>query len=154
MGSDERRRVIAERIWASVDDKGVKGRLYREDCDYLARVVEDFVAPVVHIYHGDCPESGLPDQRDPACPACAALPLPSLGEGERSATAEDTAALLVLVEDEFPGPVPTVEEIEGWDCVTRSQVAAWAFAVYLVASDNHVGIPPMPDALNHARGRA
>ena len=31
----------AEVLWASIDDKGIRGRLFREDCDYLARVLAD-----------------------------------------------------------------------------------------------------------------
>ena len=31
----------AEVLWASIDDKGIRGRLFREDCDYLARTLAD-----------------------------------------------------------------------------------------------------------------
>ena len=31
----------AEVLWASVDDKGIRGRLFREDCDYLARALDE-----------------------------------------------------------------------------------------------------------------
>ena len=34
---------LAEVLWASVDDKGIRGRLYREDCDYLADVVRAWI---------------------------------------------------------------------------------------------------------------
>lgn len=29
----------AERLWKAIDDKGIKGRLFREDCTYAANVV-------------------------------------------------------------------------------------------------------------------
>jgi hypothetical protein len=32
---------LAEALWASVDDKGIRGRLYREDCEYLANVIRN-----------------------------------------------------------------------------------------------------------------
>ena len=31
----------AEALWKSIDDKGIRGRLFREDCDYLARALAD-----------------------------------------------------------------------------------------------------------------
>lgn len=30
-------------LWESVEDKGIRGRLYREDCDYLARVAREHI---------------------------------------------------------------------------------------------------------------
>ena len=47
----------AEALWESVDDKGIRGRLFREDCDYLAQVLYD---------HGL-----LSDTREPATADCA-----------------------------------------------------------------------------------
>ena len=38
---------LAEELWASVDGKGIDGRLYRRDCDYLARVLKE------HLTRGD-----------------------------------------------------------------------------------------------------
>lgn len=29
---------VAEALWRAIDDDGIQGRLYREDCDYLATV--------------------------------------------------------------------------------------------------------------------
>jgi len=29
----------ADLMWQSIDDKGIRGRLYREDCSYLARTL-------------------------------------------------------------------------------------------------------------------
>ena len=31
----------ADALWASVDNRGIRGRLFREDCDYLARALAD-----------------------------------------------------------------------------------------------------------------
>lgn len=43
--------ALAERaaraIWDDVDDKGILGRLFREDCTYVARVVISAVAPAI-----------------------------------------------------------------------------------------------------------
>ena len=38
---------LAAALWASVDGKGIDGRLYRRDCDYLARVAKE------HLTKGD-----------------------------------------------------------------------------------------------------
>lgn len=35
--------TLAKALWESIDNKGIRGRLYREDCDYLARVVYEFL---------------------------------------------------------------------------------------------------------------
>lgn len=56
--------------------------------------------------------------------------------------------LLLLVEDEFTAPNPTVEEIQWqWSEEDRRKVTEWASAVHLVASDNDVEIPEMPEVL-------
>lgn len=39
--------AIAGALWEAVDDKGIKGRLYREDCDYLADVAAQVAERVV-----------------------------------------------------------------------------------------------------------
>lgn len=39
--------ALAEVLWASVDGKGIRGRLYREDCDYLAEQIEQHIAAVL-----------------------------------------------------------------------------------------------------------
>lgn len=39
----ERVAALAEALWGAVDDAGIKGRLFREDCDFLAVVVADFL---------------------------------------------------------------------------------------------------------------
>ena len=61
------------------------------------------------------------------------------------------ADMLSLVQDESPLGIPPLETIAGWAPTTRSEVAAWAMAVHLVASDNDdVQIPPVPGVLRHA----
>lgn len=55
--------------------------------------------------------------------------------------------LLLLVQDEFPAPMPWLKDIISWSDETRDQVARWASAVHLAASDNDVPIPDMPAVL-------
>lgn len=48
----------AERMWAGIDDKGIRGRLYREDCDYLAELIADMLAqPPSNRFHEDPAEN-------------------------------------------------------------------------------------------------
>lgn len=50
----------AEALWASVDDKGIRGRLFREDCDYLAQVLHDhgLLTDAAPTPAGDCGQDG------------------------------------------------------------------------------------------------
>ena len=34
---------LADALWESVDDKGIQGRLYRDDCTYLALAVKNWL---------------------------------------------------------------------------------------------------------------
>lgn len=67
--------LTSDVLWEAVDDKGIRGRLYREDCDYLARVLtsEGIVPSAVMKPHwcnpscedgctiGDIPEQDIGD---------------------------------------------------------------------------------------------
>lgn len=61
--------------------------------------------------------------------------------------AQQINTLLLLVEDEFEGEVPSVNEITTWTEEQREKTAQWAGAVHLRASDNNVDIPDKPDIL-------
>lgn len=34
---------LATKLWDSVDDKGIQGRLYRDDCTYLAHTIKNWL---------------------------------------------------------------------------------------------------------------
>lgn len=55
--------------------------------------------------------------------------------------------LLSMVEDEFPQNLPSVDDIAQWPEEVRYAVQEWATAVHLVASDNDMEIPEMPEVL-------
>jgi hypothetical protein len=55
--------------------------------------------------------------------------------------------LLALVEQEFPQDMPSVDSIAQWPEEIRYEVQKWATAVHLVASDNDMEIPQMPEVL-------
>lgn len=55
--------------------------------------------------------------------------------------------LLMMVEDEFEQDLPTVDLIAQWPEEVRYEVQQWATAVHLVASDNDMEIPQMPEVL-------
>lgn len=55
---DEARQRAAHRMWQAIDEQGIKGRLYRQDCDYLAGTIVDLLATherdaQVHRWHHD-----------------------------------------------------------------------------------------------------
>lgn len=52
----------------------------------------------------------------------------------------ELADILELIDEEYPPDV-----IAGWTDAQREEVAGWAGAVFLKASDNPVKVPPKPD---------
>lgn len=56
--------------------------------------------------------------------------------------------LSLVVEDE---DVPDLETIVGWSRDLRIEVTAWAQASHLVASDNVIEVPPVPNVLDGAK---
>lgn len=62
---------------------------------------------------------------------------------------ETLSNLLALVLD--PSELPTLAAIDGWSEPVRKEVATWAGAVHLDASDNDVEIPPRPEVLDAYR---
>lgn len=124
------RQTISERLQLAAGDLGKRDGLSREDCDRLAYAVLGLLQEEAAAEETSAGERGA--------------------EPEVTASVEDTVLLLLMVEDEFPAPLPTGQEVSQWDPVTRSSVAAWAFAVHLVASDNDVHVPPLPEVLREA----
>lgn len=64
-----------------------------------------------------------------------------------AATPEIVHNMLLLVSEEFPRLMPSIEEIRGWDQVTLELVADWASSVHLRASDHEIEIPDLPAVL-------
>ena len=74
-------------------------------------------------------------------------------EALHAVNVETTRDFLLLVKGEIPlGRVPSHDEISSWSSTTRGLVADWAVAVHLVASDNDVEIPAIPDVLTPEGG--
>jgi hypothetical protein len=72
-------------------------------------------------------------------------------------TAVELATLLALVFTEIPinhqpnlEPTKFAATVEGWNDATCREVADWAAAVHLAASDNDVVVPPLPEVLGGA----
>lgn len=80
------------------------------------------------------------------------LPLAVAEIAEPTPSAQVVHDLLSLVSEEFPVPMPTVDQVEAWTDEERRDVAAWAGAVHLSASDNDdVEIPRRPEILSSPR---
>lgn len=59
---------------------------------------------------------------------------------------EEVRTLLLLVEDSFPGRMPTLDEIAAWTAPQRDEVAKWAAGEHLAASDHEDVVRlPIPD---------
>ena len=49
--------------------------------------------------------------------------------------------------DEIPGGMPSVETMEDWTVFERTEVIRWAGTIHLIASDNPIPEPEMPEVL-------
>ena len=64
----------------------------------------------------------------------------------------DAQALHMMLESIDVKDVP-LSAIEGWTEKEIDQVIVWAGAIILAASDNHVSVPPVPEALKNYGGK-
>lgn len=88
-----------------------------------------------------CGQLTLP--KDGAVPGQVALGFDEFGEPLLPAEIRDLLELVVEEAD-----VPDLETIEDWTGDLRIEVTAWAQASHLAASDNAIGVPPVPNVLD------
>jgi len=71
----------------------------------------------------------------------------TVGRGRPEIDITRLCTLLSLVRDSYPGDDVTPDEARRWTPAERVEVARWAGAVHLSASDNDIAVPELPAIL-------